>query len=289
MPQDGHSLLPGTAQPYCSWATSSCPATSVVLQCKSHPKLAPTIRHLTCRIARPGKGVMKSDGKPRFTTLDGKPIFHFMVGAGVADVCRKGPLPVGLHHSASVLTAASEHRRCHYPALTLTCLAHGHTLRTIQGTSTFSEFTVVHEQSVALIDKSAPLDKVRVGDRGGAFVFGAGNRWVHVSCEHAIQSGTDKRVCPACVARNSHGAPAEKAALLPQRQTPPYNPLPGVPAWLRRLHWLGCCLQHRQSPARHVRGCVWARCCGPGCHRSRRQSGRVTHHWWGPRGRGVIG
>jgi Zn-dependent alcohol dehydrogenase len=31
------------------------------------------------------------------------------------------------------------------------------------GTSTFSEFTVVHEQSVAKIDKSAPLDKVREG------------------------------------------------------------------------------------------------------------------------------
>jgi S-(hydroxymethyl)glutathione dehydrogenase/alcohol dehydrogenase len=28
------------------------------------------------------------------------------------------------------------------------------------GTSTFSEYTVVHEQSVAKIDKNAPLDKV---------------------------------------------------------------------------------------------------------------------------------
>lgn len=52
-----------------------------------------------------GKGVMKSDGKPRFHK-DGKPIYHFM------------------------------------------------------GTSTFSEYTVVHEQSVALIDKQAPLEKV---------------------------------------------------------------------------------------------------------------------------------
>ncbi|KAG2433792.1 hypothetical protein HXX76_008150 [Chlamydomonas incerta] len=52
-----------------------------------------------------GKGVMKSDGKPRFT-VDGKPIYHFM------------------------------------------------------GTSTFSEYTVVHEQSVAKIDVNAPLDKV---------------------------------------------------------------------------------------------------------------------------------
>ncbi|GIL73470.1 hypothetical protein Vretimale_17692 [Volvox reticuliferus] len=52
-----------------------------------------------------GKGVMKSDGKPRFS-VDGRPIFHFM------------------------------------------------------GTSTFSEYTVVHEQSVAKIDPSAPLDKV---------------------------------------------------------------------------------------------------------------------------------
>ncbi|GLI64603.1 hypothetical protein VaNZ11_007910 [Volvox africanus] len=52
-----------------------------------------------------GKGVMKSDGRPRFS-VDGQPIFHFM------------------------------------------------------GTSTFSEYTVVHEQSVAKIDMSAPLDKV---------------------------------------------------------------------------------------------------------------------------------
>lgn len=53
-----------------------------------------------------GKGVMKSDNKPRFSTLDGTPIYHFM------------------------------------------------------GTSTFSEYTVVHEQSVAKIDPEAPLDKV---------------------------------------------------------------------------------------------------------------------------------
>lgn len=31
------------------------------------------------------------------------------------------------------------------------------------GTSTFSEYTVVHEQSVALIDKQAPLEKVSQG------------------------------------------------------------------------------------------------------------------------------
>jgi Zn-dependent alcohol dehydrogenase len=29
------------------------------------------------------------------------------------------------------------------------------------GTSTFSQYTVVHEQSVALIDQTAPLEKVR--------------------------------------------------------------------------------------------------------------------------------
>jgi S-(hydroxymethyl)glutathione dehydrogenase/alcohol dehydrogenase len=28
------------------------------------------------------------------------------------------------------------------------------------GTSTFAEYTVVHEESVALIDEKAPLDKV---------------------------------------------------------------------------------------------------------------------------------
>jgi Zn-dependent alcohol dehydrogenase len=31
------------------------------------------------------------------------------------------------------------------------------------GTSTFAEYTVVHEQSVALINPAAPLDKVRQG------------------------------------------------------------------------------------------------------------------------------
>ncbi|KIZ06980.1 S-(hydroxymethyl)glutathionedehydrogenase / alcohol dehydrogenase [Monoraphidium neglectum] len=66
-----------------------------------------------------GKGVMKADGKPRFTTLDGKPIFHFM------------------------------------------------------GTSTFSEYTVVHEQSVALVDKTAPLDKVCLLGCGVATGWGA--------------------------------------------------------------------------------------------------------------------
>ncbi|EFJ45245.1 hypothetical protein VOLCADRAFT_82410 [Volvox carteri f. nagariensis] len=72
-------------------------------ECKfcKHPEsnLCVSVRAFT------GKGVMKSDGKPRFS-VDGKPIFHFM------------------------------------------------------GTSTFSEYTVVHEQSVAKIDPSAPLDKV---------------------------------------------------------------------------------------------------------------------------------
>ncbi|PNH11763.1 Alcohol dehydrogenase class-3, partial [Tetrabaena socialis] len=75
-------------------------------ECKfcKHPEsnLCVSVRAFT------GKGVMKSDGKSRFS-VDGKPLFHFM------------------------------------------------------GTSTFSEYTVVHEQSVAKIDMAAPLDKVRTG------------------------------------------------------------------------------------------------------------------------------
>lgn len=43
------------------------------------------------------------------------------------------------------------------------------------GTSTFSEYTVVHEQSVAKIDASAPLDKV---SRPGGRVVGLGNQGV---------------------------------------------------------------------------------------------------------------
>eukprot|EP00877_Chromochloris_zofingiensis_P002931 jgi/Chrzof1/12639/Cz07g01320.t1 len=65
-----------------------------------------------------GKGVMKSDGKPRFKK-DGKPIYHFM------------------------------------------------------GTSTFCEYTVVHEESVALIDSKAPLDKVCLLGCGVATGWGA--------------------------------------------------------------------------------------------------------------------
>ncbi|KXZ53336.1 hypothetical protein GPECTOR_7g1230 [Gonium pectorale] len=72
-------------------------------ECKfcKHPEsnLCVSVRAFT------GKGVMKSDGKPRFS-VDGKPLFHFM------------------------------------------------------GTSTFSEYTVVHEQSVAKVDPAAPLEKV---------------------------------------------------------------------------------------------------------------------------------
>lgn len=66
-----------------------------------------------------GKGIMKADGKTRFSTVDGKPLYHFM------------------------------------------------------GTSTFSEYTVVHEQSVAKIDSSAPLDKVCLLGCGVATGWGA--------------------------------------------------------------------------------------------------------------------
>ncbi|KAL4426032.1 hypothetical protein ABPG77_007828 [Micractinium sp. CCAP 211/92] len=82
--------------------------------CK-HPKsnLCTSVRAFT------GKGVMKADEKPRFRTLDGKPLYHFM------------------------------------------------------GTSTFSEYTVVHEVSVAKIPKEAPLDKVCLLGCGVATGWGA--------------------------------------------------------------------------------------------------------------------
>ncbi|KAF8823025.1 Zn-containing alcohol dehydrogenase [Cardiosporidium cionae] len=53
-----------------------------------------------------GRGIMKADGKTRFTLLDGTEIYHFM------------------------------------------------------GTSTFSEFTVCHQESIAVIPRNAPLDTV---------------------------------------------------------------------------------------------------------------------------------
>ncbi|EFN59776.1 hypothetical protein CHLNCDRAFT_133453 [Chlorella variabilis] len=88
--------------------------------CK-HPKsnLCTSVRAFT------GKGVMKADDKPRFRTLDGKPLFHFM------------------------------------------------------GTSTFSEYTVVHEVSVAKIPKEAPLDKVCLL---GCDKFEAAKRWGATDC-----------------------------------------------------------------------------------------------------------
>eukprot|EP00873_Tetraselmis_striata_P013043 jgi/Tetstr1/433307/TSEL_022594.t1 len=81
--------------------------------CK-HPKsnLCVSVRAFT------GKGLMKSDGKSRFS-INGEPIYHFM------------------------------------------------------GTSTFSEYTVVHEQSVALIDSAAPLDKVALLGCGISTGWGA--------------------------------------------------------------------------------------------------------------------
>jgi len=79
-----------------------------------HPRsnLCVSVRSFT------GKGVMRSDGKSRFTA-NGKPLYHFM------------------------------------------------------GTSTFSEYTVVHEESVAKIDRSAPLDKVALLGCGVATGWGA--------------------------------------------------------------------------------------------------------------------
>ena len=65
-----------------------------------------------------GKGVMKSDSKPRFTK-NGKDIYHFM------------------------------------------------------GTSTFSEYSVLHEESVAKVVKEAPLDKVCLLGCGIATGWGA--------------------------------------------------------------------------------------------------------------------
>lgn len=66
-----------------------------------------------------GSGVMKADSEPRFTDMDGKPIFHFM------------------------------------------------------GTSTFAEYTVLHEESLAKISKEAPLEKVNLLGCGISTGWGA--------------------------------------------------------------------------------------------------------------------
>jgi hypothetical protein len=133
---------------------------------------------------------MKSDGKPRFTTLDGKPIFHFMVRRGAGGAGRGGAGRGGAGRGGagrcwwagrwrvgtSVPPASFVGTRpgvvrllgevpARIPFLPLTFPSPSpHP----QGTSTFSEYTVVHEQSVALIDKAAPLDKVQAGAAGAA-------------------------------------------------------------------------------------------------------------------------
>eukprot|EP00922_Rhytidocystis_sp_ex-Travisia-forbesii_P032805 GHVS01048810.1.p1 GENE.GHVS01048810.1~~GHVS01048810.1.p1 ORF type:complete len:287 (+),score=36.08 GHVS01048810.1:802-1662(+) len=66
-----------------------------------------------------GKGVMKADGKSRFSLLDGTPIFHFM------------------------------------------------------GTSTFSEYTVLHEESVAVVTRRVDSEKICLLGCGVATGLGA--------------------------------------------------------------------------------------------------------------------
>eukprot|EP00992_Anisonema_acinus_P006003 TRINITY_DN19636_c0_g1_i1.p1 TRINITY_DN19636_c0_g1~~TRINITY_DN19636_c0_g1_i1.p1 ORF type:complete len:379 (+),score=66.52 TRINITY_DN19636_c0_g1_i1:60-1196(+) len=66
-----------------------------------------------------GKGVMKNDEKPRITSLDGKPIYHFM------------------------------------------------------GTSSFSEYSVLHAVSVAKVSPAAPLEKICLLGCGVATGWGA--------------------------------------------------------------------------------------------------------------------
>lgn len=82
--------------------------------CK-HPKtnLCISIRSFT------GRGIMRNDEKTRMTSMDGKPIYHFM------------------------------------------------------GTSSFCEYSVLHEESVALVNPEAPLDKVCLLGCGVATGWGA--------------------------------------------------------------------------------------------------------------------
>jgi len=79
----------------------------------------PNINLCTSVRSATGQGVMKSDMKPRFLSMDGKEIFHFM------------------------------------------------------GTSSFSEYSVLHEQSVAKVQEDAPLDKVCLLGCGIATGWGA--------------------------------------------------------------------------------------------------------------------
>jgi hypothetical protein len=150
---------------------------------------------------------MKADGKPRFTTLDGKvrrgshedaparcrccPAAAALLR--LAGVCRVVGAPAlavcksfnhGMARRISAVTVSAHDAPCSHPTHAPPPSARHpcpplppapqQPIFHFMGTSTFSEYTVVHEQSVALVDKTAPLDKVRPGGRRG--VGGVGGK-----------------------------------------------------------------------------------------------------------------
>lgn len=132
-------------------------------QCKfcMHPEsnLCVSVRAFT------GKGVMRSDGGTRFL-VDGKVRVYACARVRVR-VCKRVRVCACAYACACALCVRTVHdERASEPSQTrLPCCPHAPALQPIyhfMGTSTFSEYTVIHEESAALVDPKAPLDKVRV-------------------------------------------------------------------------------------------------------------------------------
>ena len=137
--------------------TIAGPAVNSICQPLSSPRPALISFHPHASPPHAGKGVMKSDSKPRFT-CDGKDIFHFM------------------------------------------------------GTSTFSEYTVVHEQSVAKVDPKAPLDKVCGGAGHGGGGGGRGGRGEGGGGTQGGRGGDLKALPGQGGGTEEEGAPLDKVA-----------------------------------------------------------------------------
>jgi Zn-dependent alcohol dehydrogenase len=103
-----------------------------------------------------GKGVMRADEGTRFT-YKGKKIYHFMVRSCVRPIAEFEQLFIAAleqcRQTLQSFAAASS-------AEAVFCESCEAVSCALQGTSTFSQYTVVHAESVAKINPKAPLDKV---------------------------------------------------------------------------------------------------------------------------------
>jgi hypothetical protein len=122
---------------------------------------------------------MKADDKPRFHTLDGKPLYHFMGTSTFSGGCSGLGGWVGWLMGVGSWLAAP-----HPPPSTWPCLPWNSAVRVgtccplqrliVRVGRPAAEYTVVHEVSVAKVPKDAPLDKV--------CLLGCGEQFVRPAC-----------------------------------------------------------------------------------------------------------